>query len=98
MMITMMLMMMTMMMLTLECLLFASYHCWQMDSPTPSGYRGTFIMMRINTLSLDEDYDDEYIDVDVDDDEDDTCCTSNVEEVLRLQQMLFGPDILIMKS
>ena len=55
-------------------------------------------MMRINTLSLDEDYDDEYIDVDVDDDEDDTCCTSNVEEVLRLQQMLFGPDILIMKS
>ena len=31
----------TMMMLTLGCLLFASYHSWQMDSPIPSGCQGT---------------------------------------------------------
>ena len=44
----------------------------------------------------DDDEDDDDDDHD-DDDDDPTCCTSNVAEALRPLQMLFGPEIVVLR-
>ena len=52
-------------------------------------------------VAVDDDEDDLGVDDDDDDknddDDDPTCCTSNVAEALRPLQMLFGPEIVVLR-